>query len=147
VGGRLARDTLAQRAVLTHEQYQQAIWDIRSSEAVANAGRLDSDVVTTAYGADECSDKVRLFQGEMVSVLQQVQDLEPPAEASDAQREFLEAAQESVRLVGVAADDAGMGRLSCGPALNGRIYGMPSTARADAALAKLEVRGYGVLGK
>jgi hypothetical protein len=39
------------------------------------------------------------------------------------------------------------GRIRCGPDLTDRIYSMPSTKRAERAIARLERRGYRVFGE
>lgn len=142
------------RAVLTHEQYQQAILEILRGDEVRMAGRLFFDVVGRAFDvvgraqdSNECADQVRAFHDQLRAIIRQVEDLDPPADADDIQRRFLEAAQESVRLVGVAADDVGNGQLKCGPPLNNRIYGLPSTERAQEEIATLERRGYFVFGE
>ena len=133
-------------ATLTHEQYQQEIQRILNGDDSRMASRLFFETVATSSPTAECSAKVHRFHGYLRSIIRQVEGLEPPPDADDAQREFLAEAQESLRLVGVAADDAGQGRLRCGPPLNARIYGMASTTRAEAALTKLEQRGYIVFG-
>jgi hypothetical protein len=132
---------------LTHEQYQQAILGILESEDMRTASRLFTDTVATEYGREQCSQKVRAFHASIQSIVQRVDDLQPPADAVDGQREFLDGAQESVRLVGVAADDVAKGDLRCGMQLNRRIYGLPSTARAEAGITKLEKSGYFVRGE
>lgn len=134
------------QAALTHEQYQQEIQRILGSDDSRMASRLYFDTVATAYATDECSAKVRQFHDHLRSIIRQVEGLEPPPDVDDVQREFLGEAQESVRLVGVAADDVSTGELRCGRPLNERIFGMPSTTRAEAALAKLEDRGYFIFG-
>lgn len=136
----------SQQAALTHEQYQQAILEILSSDDTRAATRLFSDTVATEYDREQCSERVRAFHEHLRSIIRRVEELRPPPDADDGQREFLDAAQESVRLVGVAADDVGKGELKCGMPLNSRIYGMPSTERAQAALSKLEKRGYVIFG-
>lgn len=108
--------------------------------------RLFRNTVATEYDREPCSERVRAFHEHLRSIIRRVEDLRPPPDAEDGQREFLDAAQESVRLVGVAADDVGKGELRCGRPLNSRIYGMPSTKRAEPALSKLEKRGYVIFG-
>jgi hypothetical protein len=131
---------------LTHSQYQDEIQTILRSEDSRLASSLFFDTVANGYDTEECSAKVRRFHDRLGSIIRQVEDLEPPSDAHDAQRDFLAEAKESVRLVGVAADDVGKSRLTCGQPLNKRIYGMPSTRRAEDALATLEERGYVIFG-
>jgi hypothetical protein len=49
------------------------------------------------------------------SIVRQVEALHPPQDGIEGQRELLDGAKESVRLVGVAVDDTGKGAL--GPSL------------------------------
>ncbi|MBA2323897.1 MAG: hypothetical protein H0V92_07795 [Pseudonocardiales bacterium] len=136
----------SQPSGMTHDQYQQALYRIVSGDDSREATRLFFDAVATEYETKPCADKVDQLHKRLRSILVQVEDLHPPADAAGSQRDFLAAAQESVRLVGVAAEDIAHEQLSCGRPLNSRIYGMPSTARAEAALAKLKGLGYVVFG-
>jgi len=132
----------SQGPVLTHEQYQQAIIAILNSDDMRSASRLFTDTVATEHGLAQCTEKVRSFHGHLRSIVSEVEQLRPPADAVEGQRDFLAGAAESVRLVGVAADDVDTGTLTCGRELNKRIYGLASTERAEAALSKLEKSGY-----
>ena len=134
-----------EQSALTPDQYQQAIWDIRSGEASRGAQRRFSDVVGDLSKKD-CSDKTHELQDHLAAIMRQVEGLRPPEEAADAQRAFLEAANESVRLVGVAADDVDEGDLTCGTAMNKQIYDMPSTRQAEKAIDELVKLDYNVLG-
>jgi hypothetical protein len=58
------------------------------------------------------------------------------------QTRFLAAARASVDEVGEAAADIQRGLLSCGQPLNQRIYGLPSTDRAELVLGEYRKRGY-----
>jgi hypothetical protein len=135
----------AQQAALTHDQYQQSIWDIRGGENASSASRLYFDVVGD-LGKKDCSVKTHALHDSLAAMLRQVEGLRPPEEAESAQRDFLEAAAESVRLVGVAADDVDSGGLTCGRAMNDRIYDMPSTKQAEKAIEDLTKLNYNVLG-
>jgi hypothetical protein len=137
----------SQETTLTHEQYQQAIIKIVNGDDMRSANRLYFDTVATEYGSAQCTEKVRAFYNSIDSIVRQVEALHPPQDAIEGQREFLDAAEESVRLVGVAADDVGKGALKCGRPLNSRIYGMPSTARAESAISRLEQSGYFIGGE
>jgi hypothetical protein len=134
-----------QPVALTHDQYERAIWDIRGGENASRASRLYTDVVGDR-GKEDCSVKTHALHDSLDAMLRQVEGLHPPAEAENAQHDFLEAAAESVRLVGVAADDVDSDKLSCGWGMNRRIYGLPSTKRAEKAIDELTKLGYTVLG-
>ena len=136
-----------QGAALTHEQYQQAIQQIVGGADAREATRLFTDAVATEYKGKECSTRVVALQSHLRSVVERAAGLDAPPDAADAQGAFVAAAQESVRLVGVAAADVASGKLTCGAVLNRRIYGMPSTRRAEAALTRLEKSGYVILGQ
>jgi hypothetical protein len=131
---------------LTHAQYQQAIWDLRGSDATDRATRLFFAVVGE-LDTEECSTKTHALHSALAEVMRGVAALRPPTEAEPAQRAFLEAANASVRLVGAAADDVDAGTLTCGSAMNDRIYGLPSTHRAERAIDELTRLGYRVLGE
>lgn len=133
-------------AGLSHDEYQRAILKIVSGEDSREAGRLFYDVVGKDYDARTCAAHVTGLQQHLEAILDQVEQLAAPADAAAAQHAFLPPARESARLVGVAASDAAAGRLRCGPDMNHRIYGMPSTRRAEAAIADLERAGYLVFG-
>lgn len=132
-----------QRAALTRDQ--KAIWDVRGGQNASVASHLHFEVVADLSKKD-CSVKTRALHDSLAGVIRQVEALRPPAEAEDAQGDFLSAAKESVRLVGAAAHEVDAGDLTCGRAMNERIYDMPSTRRTDKAIDELTKLGYNVLG-
>lgn len=131
---------------LTHDEYQRAILKILESEDTRAAGRLFTDTVANDYSSGECAKRVQALHDHLQAIVDAAAALNAPADAAESQRTFVREANESVRLVGVAAVDVGKGDLPCGMPLNRRIYGMPSTKRAQAALAILEKRGYFIFG-
>lgn len=142
-----ASDEPTGRPALTHAQYQAALTEVVTSKDTRAASQLFLESVASDYQGEPCSEKVHALEKSLAAMVQQVVDLEPPPDAEDQHRDFLAAAKESVRLVGVAADDVADGNLSCGSALNKRIYGLPSTTRAEKAIEVLESRGYFILGQ
>lgn len=130
---------------LTHEQYQQAIQDIVTGDG-RTATRLYTEAVGAELTADACDQTVRGLADSLEAVVRSVEDLRPPKEAADIQGRFLDAARESIGLVRKASDDVHAGDLACGRPLNLRIYGLPSTERAQRALEQLEPLGYFVFG-
>lgn len=133
-----------QEPALTHDEYQQAIHGIVRGGSDSQATQLFFAVVGD-LSKNDCSDKTHALHDALAATVGQVEGLRPPAEAEAAQRAFLDAANESVRLVGVAADDVDKGALTCGTPMNQRIYGMPSTKRAEQAIDELVKLGYYVL--
>ncbi|MDT7569903.1 MAG: hypothetical protein QOE05_77 [Actinomycetota bacterium] len=131
---------------MSHEQYQQAIDTIMSSDDTRAATRLFTDAVATSYEKTACEERVRALHERLNAILHAVEDLHPPADAQDAQNDFLQGARESVRIVRVAADDVGTGALACGQPLNQRIYALPSTKKSERAIQELAQRGYRVFG-
>jgi hypothetical protein len=75
-------------------------------------------------------------------LVDRVEGLSPPEEVAQLQRQFVDDARESIWTVGEAADEVGAGTLHCGRSMNRRIYGLPSTERAEAVLGEYAKRGY-----
>src|SRR5918911_1215610 len=116
---------------LTEDEYQQRIRMIVEGDDARVAGTLFFDAVATPYGRDECARRMRALYARVRAILDDVDELEPPRQAEDAHDDFVDAASESVDRVGEVADAVEAGDLRCGRALNARLYGMPSTARAE----------------
>jgi hypothetical protein len=102
-------------------------------------------VVEPGLPRRECSAQAHRFHDDLDAIVEDVASLRPPAGVQDLQDRFVVAARESVAAVQRAAADAEAGRLRCGTAMNKRIYGLPSTQRAEEVLLALARRGY-VLG-
>ena len=137
-------------APLSHGEYQAKIQSIVLG--AAPAGRLFSAVVYQG-GADnpttvaECGRKAAQLHDELQRIVDEVDALDPPADAADLQRRFLANARVAVVSVGRTAAAAARGDVHCGGEMNRRIYGLPSTERAQAAVTELEQRGYRVFGE
>ena len=135
---------------LTHDEYQAKIRAVvRDAEP---AGRLFSEVVWQGGPGNpktvaECGRKAAQLHDELRRIVNEVDALDPPADAADLQRRFVANARVSVASVGRAADAAARGDLHCGGEMNRRIYGLPSTGRAEQAVTELEQRGYVVFGE
>jgi hypothetical protein len=82
------------------------------------------------------------FEGRLDTIVDDVDDLEPPKEVQGLQDEFVDAAHATIAAVHVARQDVEAGRLRCGTPLNQRIYGLPSTERAEQVLMDLGRKGY-----
>jgi hypothetical protein len=126
---------------LSKTEYEAAVLGIvRDSETEAT--HLFFDIVANDYPRKECGTKTSRFHGVLKEIVDRVEALRPPSEVADLQMRFLAAARISVDEVGEAAADVRRGRLSCGRPLNLRIYGLPSTDRAEAVLSEYRERGY-----
>ena len=86
----------------------------------------------------------RRFHRSIGEIVDEVAALSPPRDAEGIQRRFVSAARVSVGVVGRAARDVEAGRLRCGRPMNRRIYGLPSTRRAEQALSELADKGYAI---
>jgi hypothetical protein len=75
-------------------------------------------------------------------IVDRIEQLRPPAEVEQLQRQFVAAARESIRVLGKAADDVAAGKLHCGRPLNRRISGLRSSDRAKAVLRAYARRDY-----
>jgi hypothetical protein len=131
---------------LSHDDYQAKLTAI--VVGAEPAGRLFSKVVYQdpdhPNTVEECGRKVAQLRDELQRIVDEVADLSPPADAAESQRRFLANARISVASVGRTADAAARGDVHCGGEVNRRIYGLPSTERAEAAIMALEQRGYRV---
>jgi hypothetical protein len=133
------------RGRLTRRGYQRAIWRIVND--AAEPTRLFTALVVRRRPVAECSRLMWDFTGRVGGLLDRVAGLDPPAAVAGIQREFLDAAWRSWRRLEEIGADVASGRVRCGQDLNDLIYGMPSTERAERAIARLERRGYRVFGE
>jgi hypothetical protein len=131
---------------LTRDDYQERILEIVGGEDAREATRLYTDSVAQTYGREQCAARVRKLHEHLEAIVEKVAEIRPPSDAEAAQRNFLAAARESVGQVGNVVDGVASGQFQCGEDLNGRLYGMPSTRRAEQAIARLEEQGYHVFG-
>jgi hypothetical protein len=126
---------------LSKAEYEAAVLGIvRDLQPEAN--HLYFDIVANEYPLEECATKTARFHGVLKKIVDRVEALRPPSDVAGLQTRFLAAARMSVDEVGEAAADVSGGRLSCGQPLNQRIYGLPSTDRAEAVLSEYRDRGY-----
>ena len=133
------------RGRLAPRGYQRAIWRVLSD--TTEPTRLFTALVVRRRPVAECSRLMRNFTGRVGQLLGRVAGLDPPPAVAGIQREFLVAAWSSWRRLEKIGGDVTTGRVRCGDDLNNRIYGMPSTERAERAIARLERRGYRVFGE
>jgi hypothetical protein len=133
------------RGRLTRRGYQRAVWRIVSD--TAEPTRLYDALVVRRRPVAECSYLMGDFTGRVGVLLDRVAGLDPPPAVAGIQREFLDAAWRSWRRLEEVGADVAAGRVRCGRDLHDRIYGMPSSTRAERAIARLERRGYRVFGE
>jgi hypothetical protein len=133
------------RGRLTRRGYQRAITRIVGD--TVKPTRLFTALVVRRRPVAECSRLMWDFTGQVGGLLDRVAALDPPPAVADIQRDFLEAAWRSWRRLERVGGDVAAGRVRCGRELNEQIYGMPSTKRAERAIARLERRGYRVFGE
>jgi hypothetical protein len=105
------------------------------------------DGETLALPEVECGRRALEFHGQLETIVSEVEKLNPPEEIEALQAAFLAAARESVDAVGDAAAAATRGELACGRPMNLRIYGLPSTERAEHVLDELAEHGYPLRGE
>ena len=128
---------------LTKSEYLQRMRAIEAGPAARNASRLFLRlVVDPGLPRSACAAKARRFHRSLNEIVTAVASLKPPIDVQALQNRFVSAAQESVDEVGRAAEDAEAGTLRCGTPMNERIYGLPSTQRAEKVLSEYAKQGY-----
>jgi hypothetical protein len=128
---------------LDKHDYLSALRAIEASDPARRASRLFFEVVADPpLPQRSCRVRTNELHDALGKIVGRVERLRPPAEVAQLQRRFVAAARDSVRAVGRAAGDVAAGKLRCGRLLNRRIYGLRSTARAQAVLGELAKRGY-----
>jgi hypothetical protein len=125
---------------LSRADYQAALYPIL--EDASGPTRTYGKLVVGPSSRVRCSRLMNRFSHQVDSLVDRVTVLRPPADAAPVQRDFLRAARTSLARVRTIRTAVAKGELRCGRPLNHRLYGMPSTARAAAAMTELENRGY-----
>ena len=129
---------------LSRSEYQEAIFDVVKDSTAPT--KLYTDLVVRPRPEDECERMMVRFHHQVNDLVDRVAALEPPPEGARIQDDFVRAAGRSVDRVEAIGERVAAGRVSCGRQLNDLLYGMPSSARAERAMAELEQRGYFVRG-
>jgi hypothetical protein len=131
---------------LDKQEYLRQIRAIEASRAAQRASRLFFEIVVEPpLPQPICRARARELHRTLVGIVDRVEQLRPPSEVAGLQRQFVDYARESVRIVGQAAADVGAGQLRCGISMNRRIYGRRSTRRAQSVLREYAEHGY-ILG-
>jgi hypothetical protein len=132
----------SQQQRLSKSEYRDQLMQI-NTRYNPPANRLFGKVVVEdpatgqALEGRTCSDTVSKFAGILHQIVDNIAALRPPKEVEALQNQFVKEARASVSIVDQAARDTKAGRLSCGNAMNRRIFGLPSTERASKAAEKV----------
>lgn len=126
---------------MTRTEFEHDVFSLVEGPA-ADAARLYSVIVIGFIPSDECRAKATRFHEILEQIVERVEDLRPPEEVEELHRRFLINAHESVAEVGKAVEDVRRGDLTCGLDLNRRIYGLPSTMRAEEVISEFHELGY-----
>lgn len=133
---------------LSESEYAGKLLEIENS-FYGPASKLYTDIVlfdpassTPNLAGSVCAESTHEFAGMLHDVVDSVTTLTPPADVEGLQKRFLDEARVSVAVVDQAVRDVETGQLSCGRDMNARIYGLPSTDRAEAVLEELSAKGY-----
>ena len=129
---------------LDKREYIRQMRAIEDSSAARRAWRLYDKVLLTQPPLRQagCRARTNELQRILETIVDRIEQLRPPAEVEQLQRQFLAAARESTRVLGKAADDVAAGKLHCGRPLTHRISGLRSSHRAEAVLRAYAKRGY-----
>jgi hypothetical protein len=128
-------------APLSKEEYEREVLALVEGPG-SEASVLYTTIVIGLVPPDECKSKAARFHEVLVEIVDGVERLRPPADVAELQTQFLVEAHESVDEVGRAVADVESGKLPCGLDLNKRIYGLPSTDRAEQVLSEVHELGY-----
>jgi hypothetical protein len=132
-----------QSARLSSSDYLEHLRAIEAGPAARTASRLFFRIVVDPGAPKaQCAAMTRRFHRNIAEIVDEVAALNPPRDVEALQRRFVSAARESVGVVGRASRDVEVGRLRCGRPMNRRIYGLPSTRRAEQVLTELAHKGY-----
>jgi outer membrane murein-binding lipoprotein Lpp len=129
---------------LDKREYIRQLRAIEDSGSARRAWRLYGEVVLTqpALPQAACRARTNELHRTLGTIVARIEQLRPPAEVEQLQRQLIAAARESMRALGKAADDVAAGRIQCGRPLNRRISGLRSSHRAAAVLRAYAKRGY-----
>jgi hypothetical protein len=130
-------------ARLSHDEYLQKMREIEAGADARSADRLFFKLVTEPeLPKAGCLSRAREFARNLRNIVDDVASLRPPRPVQSLQDRFVSAARQSVEEVDGAAKDVEAGSLTCGMPLNRRIYGLPSTLRAQQVLQEFAEKGF-----
>jgi hypothetical protein len=129
---------------LDKREYIRQMRAIEESGPARRAWRLYDKVVLTQPPLPQasCRSRTNELHRTLETIVARIEQLRPPAEVEELQRQFVAAARESIGVLGKAADDVAADRLHCGRPLHRRISGLRSNGRAETVLRAYAKRGY-----
>jgi hypothetical protein len=129
---------------LEKREYIRQLRAIEDSGSARTAWRLYDNVVLTQPPLPQarCRARTNELHRTLETIVDRIEQLRPPAEVEQLQRQFVAAARESTQVLGKAAADVAAGRLHCGRPLTRRISGLRSNDRANAVLRAYAKRDY-----
>jgi hypothetical protein len=128
---------------LDHDQYLQKMRDIEAGADARSASRLFLKlVIEPGLPKERCLARAREFEQNLRNIVDEFASLGPPRPVQSLQDQFVSAARQSIKAVDDAVRDVQDGSLRCGPPMNRRIYGLPSTLRAEQVLQEFREKGY-----
>lgn len=130
---------------LTKADYQARILAVL--EDASEPTRLYTDLVVGPRPRQQCAAGVATLKDQVGELVDRIAALRPPAPVQAAHDDFVEAARTSVDRIGTVREEVADGGISCGGELNQELYAMPSTKKAERAIARIERRGYFVFGE
>ena len=117
--------------------------EIEAGSDARSASRLFLKlVIEPALPRGTCLARARDFDQNLHNIIDEFAALRPPRSVQSLQERFISAARESIGAVDDAVADVQNGSLSCGMPMNRRIYGLPSTDRAQQILQEFRAKGY-----
>jgi hypothetical protein len=136
-------DHARQSARLGHDQYLRKMREIEAGADARSASSLFLKlVIEPALPKEACLARAREFDENLHDIVDEFAVLRPPRPVQSLQERFVSAARESIEAVDDAVGDVEDGSLSCGMPMNRRIYGLPSTERAQQVLQEFRAKGY-----
>jgi hypothetical protein len=132
-------------ARLGHDGYLQRMREIEAGADARSATQLFLElVIEPGLPNDTCLARAREFDHTLHKIVAEFASLRPPRRVQSLQNRFVSAARETLEAVDGAVREVQAGTLTCGTPMNQRIYGLPSTLRAQQVLEEFGKLGYRV---
>lgn len=130
-------------ARLSDDQYLQRMREIEAGGDARSATQLFLKlVIEPGLPKETCLARAREFDDNLHNLVAEFASLRPPRTVQSLQDRFVSAARQSLESVDGAVRDVQAGSLKCGMPMNRRIYGLPSTLRAQRVLEEFGELGY-----
>jgi hypothetical protein len=138
-----SEDQARQGPRLSHDQYLQKMRELEAGTDARSATRLFLKIVIDPrLPKESCVARARDFDRNLHNIIDEFASLRPPRAVQSLQERFVSAARQSLEVVDDAVRDVQDGSLRCGMTMNRRIYGLPSTLRAEQVLQEFGQKGY-----